>query len=83
MLVPEWPYVFSDRKPGIGHHGFDPVQVKDMHATFIAWGPAFKTQLQIPTFENIHVYPLVTHILGLHITTPVDGKEAVLKPILK
>ncbi|RFS26682.1 alkaline phosphatase family protein [Chitinophaga silvatica] len=83
LLVPEWPYVFSEKKPGIGYHGFDPATVKDMQATFMAWGPAFKSNLQIPTFENIHVYPLITTLLGLDITMPVDGRKEVLQSILK
>ena len=83
LLVPEWPYVFSDRKPGAGYHGFPPATVKDMHATFIAWGPAFKEDKRIPAFENVHVYPLVTTILGLTYTEQIDGKKKVLKGILK
>ncbi|WP_025146688.1 ectonucleotide pyrophosphatase/phosphodiesterase [Pedobacter jeongneungensis] len=83
LLVPEWPKVFSSRKPGIGHHGFDPSVVKDMHATFLAWGPAFKKQVKIPSFENVNVYPLVANILGLSYQEPIDGKLEVLKPILK
>jgi predicted AlkP superfamily pyrophosphatase or phosphodiesterase len=83
LLIPEWPYVFSDRKPGIGHHGFPPAQVKDMHAVFMAWGPAFKNNLSIPAFENIHVYPLITEILGLSIQGKIDGKKEILRGILK
>lgn len=83
LLVPEWPKVFSGRKPGAGYHGFDPSVVKDMHATFLAWGPAFKKQVKIPSFENINVYPLVANILGLSYQEPIDGKLEVLKPILK
>lgn len=83
LLVPEWPRVFSSRKPGMGYHGFDPLQVKDMHATFIAWGPAFKKHLKIPSFENVNVYPLITEILGLPFQHEIDGKIEVLKPILK
>jgi predicted AlkP superfamily pyrophosphatase or phosphodiesterase len=83
LLVPEWPKVFSNRKPGIGHHGFDPTVVKDMHATFLAWGPAFKKQVKIPSFENVNVYPLIATILGLSYQEPIDGKIEVLKPILK
>lgn len=83
LLVPEWPKVFSSRKPGIGHHGFDPSVVKDMHATFLAWGPAFKKQVKIPSFENVNVYPLIANILGLSYQEPIDGKSEVLKPILK
>ena len=83
LLVPEWPYVFSVPKSGPGHHGFPPLQVKDMHATFIAWGPAFKQHLNIPSFENVNIYPLIAEILGLKISEPVDGSKEVLHGILK
>lgn len=83
LLIPTWPKVFANRKPGIGHHGFDPTVVKDMHASFLAWGPAFKTQIKIPSFENVNVYPLITTILGLTYQESIDGKPAILKSILK
>jgi predicted AlkP superfamily pyrophosphatase or phosphodiesterase len=83
LLIPEWPKVFSNRKPGIGHHGFDATVVKDMHASFMAWGPAFKAKVKIPTFENVNVYPLITTILGLTYQEAIDGKISVLQPILK
>jgi len=83
LLLPHWPRVFSNRKPGAGYHGFEPLKVKDMHATFLAWGPAFKNGIQIPSFENVNVYPLIAQILGLKITEEVDGKKAVLSNILK
>jgi hypothetical protein len=54
-----------------------------MHATFYAWGPAFKSDLKIKGFENVNVYPLMTKILQLKITEPVDGNIKVLQPILK
>lgn len=83
VLLPEWPQVFSARKPGVGYHGFPPYQVKDMHATFMAWGPAFKSHLAIPSFENIHVYPLITEILGLQQTRAIDGRKEVLEGVLR
>jgi len=83
LLLPHWPKVFSNRKPGAGYHGFEPLKVKDMHATFLAWGPAFKKGVQIPAFENVNVYPLIAQILGLKITEEVDGKKATLQNILK
>lgn len=83
LLLPEWPRVFSNRKPGIGHHGFDPSFVKDMHTSFIAWGPEFKKSLKIPAFENVHIYPLIAHILGLKYNEKIDGKPKVLQSILK
>ncbi len=54
-----------------------------MHATFLAWGPAFKKKQRIPSFENVNVYPLVCQILGLTYSHDIDGKIEVLGPILK
>ncbi len=85
LLVPRLPRVFSvSGKPTTpGKHGFDNA-LFDMHASFYAWGPAFKTHLRIPSFENVHVYPLVATILGLNYSEEaIDGRAAVLKPILK
>ena len=85
IIVSEWPKVFNlrNRKISPGWHGYDPKKVADMEAIFYAWGPAFKNNKAIGTFENIHVYPLIAKILGLAITEPIDGKLKVLKKILK
>ena len=83
LLIPTWPKVFLNRKPGNGYHGFDPSVVKDMHATFMAWGPAFKNGVEIPSFENVNVYPLIAAILGLKYQEDIDGKIEILQPILK
>ena len=84
LIVPKLPNIFAirGRAPDIGKHGFDPV-ITDMHASFYAWGPAFKQHMKIEGFENIHVYPLVAEILGLPYSFTVDGKLRVLKPVLK
>ncbi|MXV49578.1 alkaline phosphatase family protein [Pedobacter sp. HMF7647] len=83
LLIPDSSYVFGSRnfKPR-GYHGFDPLKVKEMHAYFSAWGPAFKSNITIPTFENVNVYPMIAKILGLKITERIDGNETVLDPIL-
>lgn len=83
LLVPHLPYVFSlsGKKTTPGKHGFDPA-IPDMQATFYAWGPAFKTGYKTGSFENIHVYPLVAHILGLPYQHKIDGKFKVLKGAL-
>jgi len=83
ILLPHWPKVFSSRRAGAGYHGFDPYKVRDMHATFIAWGPAFKQGLKVPSFENVNVYPLIAGILGLQITEKIDGKAEVLGNIIR
>lgn len=84
LLVAESGYIFWNGKGSVypGHHGYDN-NLADMHAIFMAWGPAFKSHTHTGTFENVHVYPLVAQLLGLHITEPVDGKLDVLKSILK
>jgi predicted AlkP superfamily pyrophosphatase or phosphodiesterase len=84
VLIPHLPKVFNlgSRTPPIGQHGFDP-EFKDMRATFYAWGPAFKKHQEIPGFENVHIYPLITQILGLQYDQPIDGKLSVLQGILE
>ncbi|MCZ2459974.1 MAG: ectonucleotide pyrophosphatase/phosphodiesterase [Chitinophagales bacterium] len=85
LLVPDWPKIFnfSSRKPSPGAHGYDPYLVKDMLATFYAWGPAFKQEFRLPSFQNVNVYPVVTKILGLNYTDHIDGKNAIADLILK
>lgn len=85
ILIPHLPKVFNitNRKTTPGKHGFDN-HLTDMRASFIAWGPAFKEGLQIGGFENVNVYPLVAHILGLNYDEgAIDGKLEVLRKTLK
>lgn len=83
VVVAEANYAFGDpvKKMYPGHHGFDN-NLTEMNAIFMGWGPAFRPNTRIATFENIHVYPLVARILGLDITQPIDGKLEVLEPVL-
>jgi predicted AlkP superfamily pyrophosphatase or phosphodiesterase len=85
LLVPAPHNVFAagNHKVNPGAHGYDPALVKDMMATFFAWGPAFKTNLTIPGFKNINVYPIVTQILSLKQGTPIDGTTATAIQVLK
>jgi predicted AlkP superfamily pyrophosphatase or phosphodiesterase len=84
ILVAHAPKVFklSRRSLPVATHGFDPA-LQVMHASFYAWGPAFKSNLKIKGFENIHIYPLIANMLQLKITEPIDGKPSVLLPVLK
>jgi predicted AlkP superfamily pyrophosphatase or phosphodiesterase len=47
-----------------GNHGFDPAEPQ-MAALFLAYGPAFKRGAHLPTFDNVSVYPLVAHLIGV------------------
>ena len=85
IVVPHFPKVFnlSKGKASLGKHGFDN-HMPEMRASFMAWGPAFKKGLTIDGFENVNIYPIVAHILGLaYDKKTIDGKFEVLKPILK
>ncbi|KQB40443.1 ectonucleotide pyrophosphatase/phosphodiesterase [Flavobacterium aquidurense] len=64
-----------------GTHGYDNNE-KDMHAIFYAKGPAFKIDKEVKTFQNVSVYPLIVHILGLQIDQ-VDGKLSDVKNTLR
>jgi len=80
------PVTFSDKKyldkEIGGMHGFNPYLVKEMGALFIANGPDFKRGLEIASFENIHVFPMLATILDLPIPKDIDGQLSVLSPIL-
>jgi hypothetical protein len=75
VLVAKPPKVFnmSHRRVPVGEHGYDP-SIEDMHASFYAWGPAFREHLKLDHFENVNLYCLMTAILGLKYNFPVDGK---------
>ncbi|PIF60301.1 ectonucleotide pyrophosphatase/phosphodiesterase [Flavobacterium sp. 2] len=64
-----------------GTHGYDNNE-KDMHAIFYAKGPAFKVDKTVKTFQNVSVYPLIAHILGLQIDE-IDGKFSDVKSMLR
>lgn len=82
ILVAEIPYIFySGGRKSVGAHGYDNY-LPEMQSTFYAWGPAFKQNLKINNFQNVHVYPLIAHILGLQYDFKIDGKLEALKRIL-
>lgn len=64
-----------------GGHGYDN-QLESMRALFIAHGRAFKKGKTVEPFENVHIYELMTKILGLK-PAPNDGDFSKVKAILK
>lgn len=84
FVVPQYPKVLSGYTNRIsrGAHGFDPA-MENMHASFYAWGPQIKAGITIPSFENIHVYPLICSLLGLTYTEKIDGDPAILEKIIR
>ena len=64
-----------------GDHGYDN-QLDNMKAIFIANGPSFKSGYIREEFENIHIYPLITHILGINPYDDIDGDIEKVKDLL-
>lgn len=85
IVVPKAPKIFLEKgkKTSLGKHGYSPYEVPEMKATFIAFGPAFKNDKKIGEFQNVNVYPIVTDVLKLKMTEPIDGTQKVAKEILK
>jgi len=65
----------------VGAHGYDN-QHRDMHGIFYAMGPAFKKNHKAPAFESVHLYPLMTHILGIE-AAETDGDFSEIENMLK
>lgn len=64
-----------------GAHGYDNRE-PDMMATFVAAGPDFRHGMVLDTFDNVDVYPLVMHLLGLK-PRANDGTMAPFAEALK
>ena len=73
-------FVQSWRRVG-GSHGYDP-RVQSMQGLFVAAGPAFKSHVIVPPFENVHVYELMCQVVGVT-PSPNDGDPSVAKSLLR
>lgn len=91
LVLSDFQYFFADARriafvnklnSVSGQHGFSP-SYPELHGIFYANGPAFNKEQIIPSFENIHIYPLICNILGLDIPNEVDGELNVLQQTLK
>ena len=65
----------------LGEHGYDNDDPA-MRALFVAHGPAFEHGLVVPEFDNVDVYPLLTHLLDIR-PQPNDGHFEVVAPMLR
>jgi predicted AlkP superfamily pyrophosphatase or phosphodiesterase len=63
-----------------GGHGWDPA-TPNMGALFIAHGPSFRRQVELPEAENIQVYNLLCAALGLK-PAPNDGDQRLVRAAL-
>ena len=63
-----------------GAHGYPP-ETPSMQAIFLARGPSFRKGAVVPPFQNIHVYALVAHLLGVT-PAPNDGSLDSVRSVL-
>jgi predicted AlkP superfamily pyrophosphatase or phosphodiesterase len=64
-----------------GAHGYAP-ELISMGATFIAAGPSIARGRVIPPFQNVHVYPLMAHLLQLQ-PAPTSGSLDSVRAVLR
>jgi predicted AlkP superfamily pyrophosphatase or phosphodiesterase len=69
-----------NRQPPRGMHGYPP-DLPSMRAFFLARGPAFARGAVVEPFQNIHLYDLIAHILGLT-PAPNDGSLDSVQAVL-
>lgn len=62
-------------------HGWDP-ELVSMGALFVAQGPAFREGVTVPPLHAIHLYELMTHILGLQ-PAPNSGSLDSVRGVLR
>jgi predicted AlkP superfamily pyrophosphatase or phosphodiesterase len=70
-----WEIVEKPPRSEGGNHGYDNL-APEMAALFIAHGPGFHAA-RLPAFDNVHVYPLLRHLLGLGTKDGLDGSDRV------
>ena len=71
-----------DLPPDPGMHGFDPLKIPEMKASFFAAGPDIVKGKTVAPFQNVDLYPWLAHMLGL--TPPKnDGSLNVLAGTLR
>ena len=64
-------------------HGYDSQGSQDLAAIFIAAGPNIIKGVNVSPFENIHIVPVMSQLLGIPQMPNIDGKRSVLAPIIK
>jgi predicted AlkP superfamily pyrophosphatase or phosphodiesterase len=68
-------------QPLLGEHGYDNNDPK-MRALFVAHGPSFKQHLAVPVFDNVHVYALLSELIGVK-PLPNEGSPGATADMLR
>jgi predicted AlkP superfamily pyrophosphatase or phosphodiesterase len=72
----------SESRPSLGGaHGYDNF-APEMEGIFIAAGPSFRHNVELPAMANVNLYLIISRLLRLD-PAPNDGEEAVVNSMLK
>lgn len=64
-----------------GNHGYDDAEAS-MRGIFVARGPEFRRGVRVPAFRNIHIQPLLAHLLRLQ-PAASDGDLDSVRALLR
>ena len=70
------------QRGAIGVHGYDPMTAISMRGIFVASGPAFRSAVTVPPFENVHIYNALSAVLGVK-PAANDGDARVARSLLR
>lgn len=81
VMIAEAPYYFTSNPNFMprGAHGYLVEDTPDMKTVFLAWGKNIQQHQQIEEFENIHLYALLAHLLGLKYEHEIDGDDRLIE----
>jgi len=68
---------------GKATHGYDVLQDNNLTTIFLAAGPDIFKGKTVEPFENIHIVPFMSELLGITAPTAIDGKIDALSEVLK
>lgn len=68
---------------GKATHGYDVLDHNALTTIFLASGPDIEKGKVIAPFENIHIVPFMSELLGISSPANIDGKADILSEIIK
>ena len=66
----------------VGVHGYDPQNAMTMRGIFVAAGPAFKSGVTAAPFENVHIYNVLSEVLGVK-PAANDGDPRLVQTLMR
>lgn len=81
LIINAKPGVVFNKDSSAATHGFDLAESEEMEAIFIAIGPDIKKG-KLEKFENVHVFSLLTHLIGVEHKDNRPTDLTIFKPFI-